>query len=78
MRSRVERDLFVGDLRVLSDVAFRRTARPPSGAVERLCKRGFLVETTRAPCCRMTLNGWIAILLRLTFARRDRTETLDA
>ena len=36
------------------------------------------METNRPPCCRMTLKGWIAILLRLTFARRYRTETLDA
>ena len=64
-RSWAERDLKVGDLRVLSDVAFRRTLRPYFDPVERLCERGFLVKTTRAPrCCRMTLKGWIAVLLR--------------
>ena len=57
IRSWVERDLYVGDLRVLSDVAFRRTVRLPFGPVERLCKRGFLVQTTRAPGGRMTLKG---------------------
>jgi hypothetical protein len=79
-RSWVERDLQAGDLRVLSNVAFRRTLRPHSDPVERLSERGFLVKTTRAPrCCRMTLKGWTAILLRHTFARNDtRTETLDA
>jgi hypothetical protein len=77
-RSWVERDLYVGDLRVLSDVAFRRTARPPSNAVDRLCKRGFLVGTTNGLCCRMGLKGWIAVFVRHTIARRGRTETLDA
>jgi len=52
MRSRLERDLFVGD------VAFRRTVRPSNVVV---CKRGFLVETNRPSCCRMTPKGWIAI-----------------
>jgi hypothetical protein len=65
----VERDLHVGDLRVLSDVAFRRTARPPLGPVERLCKRGFLVQTTSGAFCRMTLKGGVAVLLRHTWAR---------
>ena len=69
VRSRLERDLHVGDLRVLSDVAFGRTARPHFNPVERLCKRGFLVETNCGPCCRMTLKGWIAIFLRYTCAR---------
>jgi hypothetical protein len=69
-RSWVERELQAGDLRVLSNVAFRRTLRPHSDPVERLGERGFLVKTTRAPrCCRMTLKGWTAILLRHTFAQ---------
>jgi hypothetical protein len=70
IRSWVERDLHVGDLRVLSDVAFRRTARPASAVVDRLSERGFLVNTVHGRCCRMTLSGWIAILLRHTFAQR--------
>jgi hypothetical protein len=48
-RSWVERDLQAGDLRVLSNVAFRRTLRPHSDPVERLSERGFLVKTT-PPC----------------------------
>jgi hypothetical protein len=64
VRSGAERDLQVGDLRILGDVAFRRTLRPHFEPVERLCEREFLVKTNRAPrCCRMTLKGWIAILL---------------
>ena len=74
----MERDLRVGDLRVLSHVAFRKTARPASLVVDRLCERGFLAKTNRGRCCRMTLKGWTAILLRHTFARTARTETLDA
>ena len=68
-RSWVERDLHKGDLRVLSEVAFRRTARPHLGPVERLYKRGFLAQTTSGPCCRMTLTGWVAVLLRHIWAR---------
>ena len=67
-RSWVERDLWVGDLRVLSDIAFRRIHGPGFGQVERLRKRGFLVKTARGPC-RMTLTGWVAVLLRNTSAR---------
>jgi hypothetical protein len=33
-RAWVERDLCVGDLRTLSDIAFRRIAGPPFGPVE--------------------------------------------
>jgi hypothetical protein len=68
-RSWVERDLLVGDLRVLSDIAFRRIAGPGFGQVERLIKRGFLVRNARGSC-RMTLLGWVAVLLRNTSARR--------
>jgi hypothetical protein len=67
-RAWVERDLYVGDLRILSDIAFRRIAGPPFGSVERLCKRGLLMRTGRGPG-RITLKGWIAILLRHTTAR---------
>ena len=78
-RSWVERDLCVGDLRALSNIAFRRIDGPGFSQVERLCKRGFLVETNRGPrCCRMTLKGWIAIFLRYTCARRTDTEGLKA
>jgi hypothetical protein len=47
MRSRVERDLQLGDLRSLSDFAFFRNRYPPSIIVERLCERGFLAKTGR-------------------------------
>src|SRR5262245_65708031 len=67
-RSWVERDLHVGDLRVLSDFAFFRNDRPPSAVVDRLCERGFLAKTARGRW-RITLNGWIAVLLRHTLAR---------
>jgi hypothetical protein len=67
-RAWVERDLYVGDLRTLSDIAFRRIAGPAFGPVDRLCKRGFLVKTGRGPC-RMTLKGWVAVVLRNTSAR---------
>ena len=77
-RAWLERDLNVGDLRVLSDVAFRRTLRPHFDPVQRLCQRGFLVETDRAPrCCRLTLRGWIAIILRHTFAGRPNLWARD-
>ena len=69
LRSWVERDLQVGDLRVLSNFAFRRT-HPPSAVVDRLCERGFLAKTERGRT-RMTLKGWIAVLLRQTVARKD-------
>jgi hypothetical protein len=74
-RAWVERALKVGDLRVLNGIAFRRTARPSSDVVDRLYERGFLVKTTRGCCCRMTLMGWIAILLRNTSARRSLTRS---
>jgi hypothetical protein len=68
-RSWVERDLLVGDLRVLSDIAFRRIAGPGFDQVQRLRKRGFLVKTARGRY-RMTLMGWVAVLVRNTSARR--------
>ena len=71
MRSRLERDLRVGDLRALNDFAFFRNARPASAVVDRLCERGFLEKTERGRT-RMTLKGWTAVVLRHTFARRDR------
>src|SRR4029450_13980560 len=77
LRSRVERNLQRGDLRALSDFAFFRHGRPPSAVVERLRERGFLAKTERGRP-RMTLKGWIAVSLRHTIARRDRTETPTA
>jgi hypothetical protein len=68
LRSWVERDLHVGDLRVLSEFAFGRT-RSPSIVIDRLSERGFLAKTERGRT-RMTLKGWIAVFLRHTFARR--------
>ena len=67
-RAWVERDLYVGDLRTLSDIAFRRIDGPAFEQVQRLRKRGFLVKTARGPY-RMTLLGWVAVLLRNTSAR---------
>jgi hypothetical protein len=70
MASWVERDLCVGDLRALSNIASGRSFDGPDlDQVERLCKRGFLTTTARATC-RMTLVGWVAVLLRKTSARR--------
>ena len=71
MRSSLERDLHVGDLRALDDFAFFRNRHPPSIVVDRLCERGFLAKTERGRT-RMTLNGWTAVVLRHTFARSDR------
>jgi hypothetical protein len=68
-RSWVERDLYVGDLRTLSDIAFRSISGPAFDQVQRLRKRGFLVKTARGPY-RITLLGWVAVLLRNTSARR--------
>ena len=69
-RSWVERDLRVGDLRALSNIASGRSFDGPDlDQVERLCKRGFLKTTARGTC-RMTLTGWVVILLRNTSARR--------
>jgi hypothetical protein len=68
-RSWVERDLWEGDLRVLSNIAFRRIAGPGFDQVQRLRKRGFLVKTARGRY-RMTLMGWVAVLVRNTSARR--------
>jgi hypothetical protein len=67
-RSWVERDLYMGDLRGLSDIAFRRIHGPAFDQVQRLRKRGFLVKSARGPY-RMTLTGWVALLLRNTSAR---------
>jgi hypothetical protein len=69
MRARLERDLARGDLRVLSDIAFGRVHGPDSDQVERLCERGFLAKTRKGRA-RMTLKGWIAILLRKTVAKK--------
>jgi len=69
-RSWVERDLCVGDLRALSNIASGRSFDGPDlDQIERLCKRGFLTTTARATS-RMTLVGWVAVLLRNTSARR--------
>jgi hypothetical protein len=69
-RSWVERDLCVGDLRALSNIASGRSFDGPDlDQVERLCKRGFLTTTARGTC-RMTLTGWVVVLLRNTIARR--------
>ena len=76
IRSSLERDLLVGDLRALNDFAFFRNARPPSAVVDRLCERGFLAKTERGRP-RMTLKGWTAVVLRHTFARRDRHQALS-
>jgi hypothetical protein len=72
-RTWVERDLHTGDLRVLSGVAFRRNIYPPSIVVSRLEERGFMGKTGRGSY-RMTLKGWIAVLLRYTSARRRETK----
>jgi hypothetical protein len=65
----MERDLQRGDLTFLTNFAFFRNGRPPSAVVDRLRERGFLAKTARGRS-RMTLKGWIAVLLRKTFARR--------
>jgi hypothetical protein len=71
MRSRLERDLCVGDLRALSNIASGRSFDGPDlDQVERLSKRGFLKTTARGTC-RMTLKGWTAVLSRHTIAQRD-------
>ena len=69
MRSWVERDLHRGDLSCLKDFALFRDRFPDYAVVDRLCERGFLAKTNHA-LIRMTLKGWIAILLRNTFARK--------
>jgi hypothetical protein len=69
-RSWIERNLRLGDLRALSNIASGRSFDGPDlDQVERLCKRGFLKTTARGTC-RMTLTGWVVILLRNTSARR--------
>jgi hypothetical protein len=67
-RSWLERDLQRGDLSFLTDFAFFRNRHPPSIVVDRLSERGFLAKTERGSS-RMTLKGWIAILLRRTSAK---------
>ena len=69
-RSWVERDLRVGDLRALSDIAFRRIDGPAFDQVERLCKRGFL-RMPPGGLGRMTMKGWVAVLFRNTSAREN-------
>ena len=66
-RSWVERDLCVGDLRALSDIASGRVD-PDFDQVDRLCERGFLAKTRKGRA-RMTLKGWVAIILRNTIAK---------
>jgi hypothetical protein len=69
-RSWLERDLCVGDLRTLSNIAFHAGfALPASTQIERLRKRGFLALTARGTY-RMTLTGWVAVLLRKASAHR--------
>jgi hypothetical protein len=70
-RSWLERDLYVGDLRALSNIAFRRSDKPASTQIERLRKRRFLAWAAKGTC-RMTLIGWVALLLRNTSARSRR------
>ena len=72
-RAWVERDLNMGDLRVLRGVAFRKNILPASIIVSRLERRGFLERTARGSC-RVTLKGWIAVLVRQTSARRLETK----
>lgn len=68
-RSWMERDLRVGDLRALNNIAFRRKGdEPASTQVDRLRERGFLANNARGNY-RMTLTGWLAVLLRKTSAR---------
>ena len=67
-RSWVERDLHVGDLRALNNIAFRKGDRTPSTQVERLRERGFLANTAQGSY-RMTLTGRVAVLLRNTSAQ---------
>ena len=68
-RSWVERDLQGGDLSCLRDFALFRNRRPASAVIDRLCERGFMAKTARMRR-RITLKGWIAVLLRQTVARR--------
>jgi hypothetical protein len=68
----VKRDLHAGDLGFLKDFALFRN-RPPPAVVERLCERGFMAKTNGGRG-RMTLKGWIAILLRKAFARKKLTQ----
>ena len=72
-RSWVERDLRVGDLRALSNIAFHRSDGPAFDQVERLCKRGFL-RMNVGRNSRMTLTGWVAVILRNTSARSNPDE----
>jgi hypothetical protein len=67
--------VLAGDLSILRDFALFRNRRPPSAVVDRLRERGFLAKTARGRN-RMTLKGWLAILLRQTTARRAITGTV--
>jgi hypothetical protein len=67
-RSWLERDLYVGDLRALTNIAFGRSDLPASTQIERLRQRGFLAWTAKGTY-RITLTGWVAVLLRNTSAR---------
>ena len=71
-RSWVKHGLQRGDLTFLTDFAFFRNRRPPSAVVDRLRERGFLAKTERGRK-RMTLKGWLAILLRHTTAGRTNS-----
>jgi hypothetical protein len=66
----VEHELKPGDLGFLRDFAFFRNRYPHSIVADRLCERGFMAKTNRGRR-RMTLKGWMAILLRKTFARKN-------
>jgi hypothetical protein len=60
----------MGDLRTLRNIAFHTgVALPASTQIERLRKRGFLALTARGTY-RMTVTGWVAVLLRNTYVRR--------
>lgn len=75
-RSWLERDLRHGDLSFLTDFALFKNRYPPSAVVDRLCERGFMVRP-RPGRRRMTLRGWMAVVLRHTFVRAQ-SETSDA
>jgi hypothetical protein len=69
-RSWVQRDLQRGDLTCLRDFALFRDPRPDFAVIDRLYDRGFLTSTARGRN-RITLKGWMAVLLRNTFARKE-------
>jgi len=71
VRTWLERDLQRGDLSFLRDFAFFRNRYPPSIVVDRLCDHGLMTITDRGRK-RMTLKGWIALLVsRKIFARKS-------